>query len=227
VQELALNTNEPIFSVGYRRISYGLLNNFTNFLLLLLLLLLKSATVQMVRHMHNVQKSLVAQHVQTGGSVSGITEADVARKERFDAIQTICETTTVDVMICFQWRYNRFKDERSHTLLSILKHTVVQLSGERGKMALLATDERDRVYALLGLAEDTDVISNIPIRYDRNWTATDVYRATTRELLINGRVEVLCWWGRRMSMGLWTGSLCKGRMLWWRGLSWSETRHGS
>jgi hypothetical protein len=186
VQELALNTNEPIFAVGDRRVSYGLLRNFTSFLLLL-----KSAEVQATRYMRDVQESIAAQQAQTGGPVGGITEAEVARKERFDAIQAICATTAVDVMIGFRSRYNRLKDERPHTLLSILKHTVIRLSGERGKMALLATDERDRVYALLGLAEDADVVLNVPIRYDRDWTAADVYRATTRELLVNGDLEVL------------------------------------
>lgn len=183
VQELALNSNEPIFAVGDRRVRYGLLNNFTNFLLLL-----NSAAVRMTRYMRNVQESIVAQQVQTGEEVGEITEAEVVGKERFDAIQAICAMTAVDVMIGFRSRYNRLKDEQPHTLLSILKHMVIRLSGERGKMALLATDERDRVYALLGLA---DVVLNIPIRYDRDWTAADVYRAMTRELLVNGDLEVL------------------------------------
>lgn len=138
MQEIVLSTNEPIFAVGDYRISHSLLKNFTNFLRLI------SAAHQMTGYIRHAQESVhtAAQQIQAQEDVSEIMKTEEAHRERFNAIQAICATTAIDVMIGFRLLYSRLRDERPHTLHNVLKHTIIRPGregGENGIKGLLAT----------------------------------------------------------------------------------------
>ena len=123
VQEIVLSTNEPTFAVGDYRISYSLLKNFTNFLRLR-----SAAAHQMTRYIRHVQESVhtAAQQIHAQGDVSEIMKTEVAHGEQFNAIQAICATTAIGVMIGFRLLYSRLRDERPHTLHNVLKHIIIR-----------------------------------------------------------------------------------------------------
>jgi hypothetical protein len=74
--------------------------------------------------------------------------------------------------------------ESPHSLIGILGKIFVGTPHE-------ATDPRDRVFALLGLANDAEKLGIKPA-YDESVTHTDVYITTARAIISTGNVDLLC-----------------------------------
>ncbi|KAF8851207.1 hypothetical protein BDZ45DRAFT_750870 [Acephala macrosclerotiorum] len=66
-------------------------------------------------------------------------------------------------------------------LLSLLNGAITV---NKGFPQFKATDERDKIYALLGLADDRDELS-IRVNYSGNYKPTDLYLDMSRTMLTN------------------------------------------
>jgi hypothetical protein len=161
VQELSVSC-DPVFLCGDLRISYEHLCSFVDFLSVY-----GWSALKRTGHVEN--------------------PFDITAKEKYEKIAEICSTTSpMTCMLGFRSRYQRKCQNKSrHGLLSILKKTVVSQSGGR----LQASNERDLIFGLLGIADDQETELQIPINYKFSYSR--VCRETTMALLENGNLEAL------------------------------------
>jgi len=55
---------------------------------------------------------------------------------------------------------------------------------------LKASDERDKIFALLGLASDKDELQ-IRVEFSKDYSTRDIYNGVSRALLTHGHIELL------------------------------------
>ncbi|OCK82928.1 HET-domain-containing protein [Lepidopterella palustris CBS 459.81] len=118
---------------------------------------------------------------------------DVDRGRAYAVAKAVQLNSAMDVMLSFRKNYKQTKSEKNptRTLLSLLKSTVIL---DDKSVRLKASDERDKVYALLGLATDKDKLK-VVVNYDRDYTASDVYTDAARAMLKCGDLEILAFGG--------------------------------
>ena len=83
-------------------------------------------------------------------------------------------------------RYYSETGERE-TLCSLLERTCMS---DYSKHSLNATDPRDKIYGLLGLATDSGQLGIVP---DYEKSIIEVYNDTSRKLIANGETSILSW----------------------------------
>lgn len=89
-------------------------------------------------------------------------------------------------MLAFRSEYQQQLTNEDCTLYSLLRTICVTSHAAR----LKATDERDKIFALLGLASDKDKLQ-IRVDYSDSWSIENVYIDASRALLTRGHIELL------------------------------------
>jgi hypothetical protein len=160
IQELSI-ARKPVFICGSKRISFEHLSDSASF--------------------------LSSYGWQRGQRISRAENLQDPRiNAEYDWIrESLLKTYASNVMYTFRRQYQKNQDTGECTLYSLLRTTCGVASEELG---IKTTDERDRIFGLLGLASDKEKL-RISVDYAKD--PKDVYIDTSRALLENGHMELL------------------------------------
>lgn len=107
--------------------------------------------------------------------------SDEWRRLESAATASLLSTNASKVMIAFRKKYQKQKD---YTLYSLLRTTCANPDVTR----IIATDNRDLIFSLLGLASDKN---ELEISVDYAIPARDIFIQTSKALLTSGHLELL------------------------------------
>ena len=117
-------------------------------------------------------------------SVNGDFPPDCELKAQFDSINSAEIPQAATLVSGMRLRYHDPAQENG-----AMKLNLIQLLA-RIRVGREATDPRDKIWALLGMAVDAGVLRIIPDYADTN-SCTDVYCNTTRVMITSGHVDIL------------------------------------
>lgn len=136
------------------------------------------------KHLENAAMVLTAYCWSTAErEKSRKTSRNGGPKPAHDAVNAAQSLSAADLMLSFCTAYHQTKC----TLLSILKQTIIL---DDDCLRLRASDERDKIYALLGLAADEEKLS-IRIDYHEDYAPASMYLDVSRAILRRGGLEML------------------------------------
>jgi hypothetical protein len=102
----------------------------------------------------------------------------------FNAYAGVLGTSGVDTMLSFWRQYQKHEDSTLYSLL----HT---LCANTDNTRILATDQRDLVFSLLGIVSDKDDLEKAGLSVDYHLPTRGVYINTSKALLKRGHLELL------------------------------------
>jgi hypothetical protein len=161
IQELCV-PKEAIFMCGRKTVSFDHLFDTTSFLHCISVFRLRRMGVNAVRENLPSEETLRA----------------------LENNQLLHKPSTASIMLSYRSNYQLQGPKDYRTLYSLLRGHLMP----DGPMKIKATDARDRVFALLGLASDK---ATLKILVDYKKPTNEVYTDTSRALLTNGRLEIL------------------------------------
>jgi Heterokaryon incompatibility protein (HET) len=125
---------------------------------------------------------------------------DQERRRTYNTIMKTNGHSPMSAMLSFRQFYQGtslrkgiVENRPNRSLLSLLQKTLIYESED---VRLRATDGRDKIYALMGLAADKEQLG-ISINYSQDYTSTDLYKDVSRALLQHGGSSILAFRPRR------------------------------
>lgn len=128
-------------------------------------------------------------------SADGDFPPDCELKAQFDSVNSTEIPLSASLISGMRLRYHDHAQENGETKLNL-----IQLLA-RTRVGREATDPRDRIWALLGMAADTGVLRIIPNYADTD-SCTAVYCNATRAMIASGHVDILAFsqWSKKDPM---------------------------
>ena len=120
---------------------------------------------------------------------SGYIVHDEQARRKQEMLHVGLTNSAMDLMLSLRRHFQQFRLEKKEqrTLLSLLKQTAIL---EASSTKFEATDKRDMVFGLLGLAADSDVL-DIPVDYSTRTTPEDVFISASKEILNTKKLDIL------------------------------------
>jgi chaperonin cofactor prefoldin len=112
--------------------------------------------------------------------------SDEEIKRVYAEISPLIEKTPLKVMLWIRGKYQRSNLNSEKSLYTLVQQAYV----DTGAVRIVASDERDLVFALLGLASDKDKLQ-IRLDYSKDYSVDEVYIETSKVLLTHGHLDLL------------------------------------
>jgi len=169
LQEIVVSRNVEVYC-GNLKIEFP----FLHAAMLYIIYMRTFLTTQLVKLLTNLLEA----------STDGDFPSDCELKSQFDSVISTEVPLTATFISGMRLRYQDSAQDNGEARLNL-----IQLLA-RTRVGRKATDDRDRIWALLGMAEDRGVIRIIPDYVQTN-SCSAVYCSATRAMIASGHVDIL------------------------------------